>query len=592
MKTTLTIQNLRQIGWCIVLTLITGCGSSSAPEQQKETDTGTGNEPPSSQTELIKLNQIGYLTLGEKLAVIPEIASSNFSIIDTVSSETVYEGQLSDLMTWSPASDLQFKLADFSEFQTPGQYQIKVAGVVDSHEFKIGDDIYLGLHDAALRYYYYNRSSTDIVEPFAQGWPRAAGHLDMDVLVHASAASRDRPEGFSINSSKGWYDAGDYGKYVVNSGISTYTLMAAYMEFTDFYQNRDMNIPESGNAIPDILEEIKWNMDWLYTMQDIDGGVYHKLTTLDWPGHEMPIEDTRDRYVIGKTTAATLDFAALMAKGVQTYRNYESEYPQLRESWLEAAEKAWLWAVDNPQIAYQQPADVTSGHYGDSHFQDEFAWAAAELYLATQDSKYLDAFYLYHNNLDIGSWANVSTLGVSSLINHGEQLLTPEQLSGLKADLISLADVVKRQYQESEYKIAMIDSDFVWGSNSLVLNKAILGIQAYKLTSDNQYRDAALGSIAYLLGRNPTDYSFVTGFGVKTPVFPHHRISESDGIDNPVPGMVIGGPQNGKQDGCTYPSDLPAKSYLDDWCSYSTNEVTINWNAPLVYVLSALSVME
>ncbi len=93
----------------------------------------------------------------------------------------------------------------------------------------------------------------------------------------------------------------------------------------------------------------------------------------------------------------------------------------------------------------------------------------------------------------------------------------------------------------------------------------------------------------YILGRNPTGYSFVTGFGEKTPLHPHHRISQSDTVAAPVPGMLVGGPHAWQQDKCHYKSNEPTKSYSDSWCSYSTNEIAINWNAPLVYVLGALT---
>src|SRR5690606_4601775 len=139
-------------------------------------------------------------------------------------------------------------------------------------------------------------------------------HPDTEVEVHASAASADRPAGTVISAPRGWYDAGDYNKYIVNSGISTWTLLAALEHFPTFWRQRDVNIPESGDAVPDLLDEARWNLLWMLDMQDpADGGVYHKLTTLRFGGMEMPERDTARRYVVQKTTAATLDFAAVMA---------------------------------------------------------------------------------------------------------------------------------------------------------------------------------------------------------------------------------------------------------------------------------------
>ena len=134
----------------------------------------------------------------------------------------------------------------------------------------------------------------------------------------------------------------------------------------------------------------------------------------------------------------------------------------------------------------------------------------------------------------------------------------------------------------------MVADDFGWGSNSAALNKAIVLMQAYRLTDNAEYKAVASSLMTYVLGKNPTGYSFVTGFGQKPAMLPHHQASQSDGVSKPIPGMLVGGPQNGQQDGCDYPSDEPALSYADTWCSYSTNEVAINWNAPLVYMLAAL----
>ena len=131
--------------------------------------------------------------------------------------------------------------------------------------------------------------------------------------------------------------------------------------------------------------------------------------------------------------------------------------------------------------------------------------------------------------------------------------------------------------------------DFVWGSNSVATNEGILLIQAYRLTNDRKYLDYALTNLDYILGRNATGYSFVTGYGHKTPMFPHHRLSEADGIADPVPGLIVGGPNPGQQDGCkTYPSKIPDESYTDSVCSYASNEIAINWNAPAAYLAGAL----
>src|SRR5471030_2498462 len=236
------------------------------------------------------------------------------------------------------------------------------------------------------------RASLALNEKYAGKWARAEGHPDTTVLIHPSAASEKRPAGTRISSPRGWYDAGDYNKYIVNSGISTSTLLSLYEDFPAYMKTVKLNIPESGNGIPDILNEILWNLRWMLTMQDLnDGGVYHKLTNAAFDKFEMPDKATAPRYVVQKGTAATLDFAAVMAQASRIFKKFPKELPGLADSCLTQANKAWDWAVKNPDVAYNQDAmnkkfspAVTTGAYGDRIFSDEFIWAASELFVTTQ----------------------------------------------------------------------------------------------------------------------------------------------------------------------------------------------------------------
>ncbi|XQW85836.1 glycoside hydrolase family 9 protein [Thalassotalea piscium] len=585
------MNNLNRVATLILVVLLWGCGGSSNNKSEPLTSENPVSVVTSYATKsqiVIKLNQVGFLPNDKKVAIIPNVVSNVFQLISTGTNNVVFEGQLSAPLAWELSGKEEVTKADFSLFNTPGSYFLRVDGLADSNKFEINAQVYGLLHDAALKFYYYNRASQEIIAPYAGEWLRNAGHYDNQVLVHASAANTQRPTSTILSSPKGWYDAGDYGKYVVNSGISTYTLLAAYAHFPAFYQDRNIAIPESVDSIPDILNEIIWNLDWLLTMQDFDGSVYHKLTTLEWPGQEMPEEDKRDRYVIGKSTAAALNFAAVMAMASRVYQPFETSFPDKNEQWLNAAVAAWNWAVEHPKQYYQQPDDVSSGEYGDNAVNDEFAWAAAELFIATQDVNYYNQFKKYRSKARIPSWSNVGYLALSSLIMEGESILDPREYQLLKSTQLALANTIVEQSHMNGYQVAMVSSDFVWGSNGVALNKAFILMQANHSSNDIRFRSAATDLIDYILGRNPTDYSFVTGYGTKTPMHPHHRVSESDNLTNPIPGMLVGGPHRGQQDKCHYTYLTPAKSYLDDWCSFSTNEVTINWNAPLIYVLAAL----
>lgn len=536
---------------------------------------------------LLKFNQIGYLNQGQKLALIPEKSQQAFQLIALPSGQIVFKGQSSKAELWAPAGET-VSIADFTQVQSNGRYRLEVTGFTPV-ELQITAQPYAQLHDAAIKAYYFNRASQQLDPVYAGVWARPAGHPDDQVQIHASAGSASRPTGTVVQSAKGWYDAGDYNKYVVNSGISTFTLLDAWTDFKDFYSQRQWNIPESGNNIPDLLDEVLWNLDWISSMQDpADGGVYHKLTNLNFDGSVMPHQAVAPRYLVQKTTAAALNFAAVMAKASRVLSEFDKEQPGKAALFRQQAILAWQWASKNPAIIYQQPKDVSTGAYGDKHLADEFAWAAAELYLLTGEQPYRQQFFQLAQPVQTASWASVAALGYFSLAKEANRL-TPKQRQLVFSAITTVADQFVTQHQASAYKVAMVAEDFVWGSNAVAMNKAILLYKANQITAKVGYQEAMQGLVDYVLGRNPLDLSYVTGFGVKSPQHIHHRPSEADGIPTPVPGWLAGGAQPGQQDKCKYNSKLPAKSYVDDECSYASNEVAINWNAPLVYMLAAFS---
>ncbi|WP_086930473.1 glycoside hydrolase family 9 protein [Agarilytica rhodophyticola] len=569
-------------------------GATSSTPAPTSTNTPTPSSTPAANigNGLIKLNQLGFYPNANKVAVVPANATNNFALFNE-NGEQVFQGQLGTVNTW-PHSDESVRLADFSGFNTAGNYRLRIDGIPDSDTFKIDDNVHRLLNSAALKAFYYNRAGMAISAPYAGDWSRTAGHADTEVKIHASAASELRPTGTRITSPMGWYDAGDYNKYIVNSGISTYTLLAAYEHYPDYYRTQNNNIPESGNPLPDILDEVLWNLRWMLTMQDPnDGGVYHKLTTLRFSGQVLPQDADAQRYVVQKSTAAALNFAAVMAVASRIFSEFETHLPGLSEQCRTAALNAWQWAKNNPEVAYRQPSDVFTGEYASAGYRDEFAWAAAELYITLNDDSYYQQFTQYRAEPSVPSWGYTVALGYMSLLHHAQRLSGVADIASIRTSFLSFADDLRNGVNSSAFGIVMgrEASEFVWGSNAVALNQSMMLIQAFRDSGERSYADAALTNMDYILGRNGVGISFVTGFGTRSPLAIHHRPSAADSVAAPIPGFVAGGPQPGQQDGCSYPSALPAKSYLDDWCSYSTNEIAINWNAPLVYVSGALEVI-
>ncbi|WP_460615257.1 glycoside hydrolase family 9 protein [Hymenobacter seoulensis] len=558
--------------------------------------------PAQSVTDSIRLNQVGYYPGAPKLAVVTGAAGEAFALKTPDRRTTVFTGTLG-----APASGTarasSLRIADFSGCTTPGTYVLEVPGLGVSYPFQIRARVHEPAARAALKSYYYQRASVALPARYARAWNRPAGHPDSRVLVHSSAATAQRPAGTVISASRGWYDAGDYNKYVVNSGITLGTLLSLYEDFPAYSAQLKTDIPESANGLPDLLDESLWNVRWLLAMQDPqDGGVYHKLTNAGFDGMVMPTQATSPRYVVQKSTAATLDFAAVLAQASRIMRRFERQLPGLSDSCLQASMRAWHWAQQHPAVTYQQeklnrqftPA-ISTGAYGDEELQDELAWAAAELYLTTRQPQYyavLQPTLAQPGPATVPSWSQVQTLGLYSLLRFRSQLpaAVQQDLVPVRTRLLDLAEALVKAGERQPYRTIMGGevSDYNWGSNANAANQGLVLVAAYQLSRDKNYLRYALANLDYLLGRNATGYCFLTGFGTKTPQHPHQRLAEADGVAAPLPGFLVGGPNAGRQDSCQYPSRQPARAYVDDVCSYASNEVAINWNAPLVYLLVAL----
>ncbi len=549
----------------------------------------------------IQLNQVGFYIYAPKIAVLTKkVSASDFYVLTSNLKDTVFRGVLGEPVQSANSSTIT-RIADFSGVKKPGNFIIAIPGAGYSYPFKIAENIHRDAGIAVLKGYYFQRASMALDIAFAGKWQRLAGHPDTSVLIHPSASSAHRPAGTVIATAGGWYDAGDYNKYVVNSGITMGTMLSAYEDFPKYFDKLKTNIPESGNDVPDILDELIYNLRWMITMQDPDdGGVYNKCTNAVFDGMVMPGVTKAPRYVVQKGTAATLDFAAVMAQGSRIFKKYESQLPGLSDSCLSAATKAWQWAQKNPSLSYDQNTinktflpKITTGGYGDTNFDDEFFWASCELFATTKDHQYFGVIQKeMATTFKIPSWSNVHALGLYTLFRLKNKL--PDNvypvIEEVKNRFIHFADTLSKGIDQSAFKTVMGRSknDFNWGSNSNAANQAIVLINAFLITKDKKYVDGALTNLDYILGRNATGNCFVTGFGSKSPMHPHHRQSVSDGVVEPVPGLLVGGPNPGKQDKCKYGYSEPETTYSDEDCSYASNEIAINWNAPLVYLANAI----
>jgi endoglucanase len=548
----------------------------------------------------IQLNQVGFYPSAPKIAVVTgKTEATKFSVSSIDGKKVFFTSDLSEEKQ-SKNSSTVTRIADFSSFNKKGSYVLNIPGIGSSYSFRIDDNVLKEVSAAVLKAFYYFRSDIALEEKFAGKWHRSGGYPDTAVLIHSSAASEQRPKGAIISSPKGWYDAGDYNKYIVNSGITVGTILSAYEDFSSYFNKLKTNIPESNDAVPDILNEALYNIRWMLTMQDPnDGGVYHKLTNALFDGMVMPGVTKEPRYVVQKSTAATLDFTAVMAQASRIFKNFKKQLPGLSDSCLQSAQKAWAWAEKNPAVIYDQRAmnqkftpAVLTGDYGDRFLNDEWFWAGAELFTTTNDKKYFAVVdEKIKNRVGLPGWGNVAMLGYYSFIRFEKKLQdVSSTIKKMKDTVVKMADDYLSRQPSNAFLTVMGGSprDFNWGGNAFAANQGILLINAYFITKDKKYIDGALSNLDYLLGRNATNYCFVTGIGSKPPMHPHHRPSEADKIVDPIPGMLVGGPNPAQQDHCIYASKEPELSYVDSVCSYASNEIAINWNAPIVYLANAL----
>jgi endoglucanase len=513
----------------------------------------------------------------------------------------------------------------FDRFRRSGQGFRLVADGETSHAFDIDDGLYDSLRTDAFNFFYTQRSGIAIDGSLAgAAYARAAGHVGIlpnlgdSAVPCQSADSSQRAYGepwtcdYTLDAAGGWYDAGDHGKYVVNGGISTAMLLSTYERSQRAPHARrralgdgSLAIPEQGNGVPDVLDEARWELEWLLSMQvpagaPLAGMVHHKLHDSQWTALPLdPAADPLPRELHRPSTAATLNLAAAAAQGARLYRRVDFAFA---ERLLEAARRAWDAALANPALYAPGSDGSGGGSYSDSNVTDEFYWAAAELYITTGEDLYGEAVLsspLHTADVfDVGgfSWGSVAALGRLDLAT------VPNRLPGrrdVRRSVLAGADsmLALAAAQAWGQPYAPVDG-WVWGSTSQVLNNLIVLGTAYDLSGDRRYQRAAVEGADFLLGRNALNISFITGYGDVFSQNQHSRLygAQLDG-DSPHPpiGSIAGGPNSAIQDpvarellgGC-----VGQLCYVDDINSYSTNEIAINWNAPLVWVASFLADQE
>jgi endoglucanase len=548
----------------------------------------------------VRVNQHGYLASGGKRASIVDVSTQpvEWQLRDATGA-VVQTGQTTVQGDDAMSGD-HVHIADFSTVRTVANGYTLAVGNAVSAPFDILDKPYDSLRRDALEYFYHNRSGIPIEAQFVgDAYARPAGHLGVapnkgDTSVPCLPGTCD----YSLDVRGGWYDAGDQGKYVVNGAMAAWQLMDLYeRSFTrlDFEGLSDslLQIPEQHNQVPDVLDEARWEMEFLLRMQvpagkPLAGMAHHKIHDEAWTPHPtLPQNDPQPRYLHPPSTAATLNLAASAAQCARIWALWDRAFSK---QCLTAAETAWKAAAEHPNLYAPREDGVGGGPYDDTNVSDEISWAATELYATTGKSTYLP-FITTKITAAGFSWKDTGALADLTIVRLPFRFPLDRVLAARKR-VMDVADGYVRDLKKQGYPNPWLPTDgaYVWGSNSASTNSAVIIASAYDVSFKREYRDAVLESMDYLLGRNGLNQSFISGYGENASHNQHHRTwaHELDPkLPSPPPGSIAGGPNSGLQDPVAQqnlPGCPPAKCYIDEIGSYSTNEVAINWNSSLAWV--------
>ncbi len=523
----------------------------------------------------VKVNQIGYRPDDVKTVITTSKDDERFKIVKADTGETVYIGEYDPKLIFDDNVGSNLHKGDFSDFKATGDFKIISSPSGASYEFSIGEGLYDDIYKDVVLMLYNQRCGCELDVNISGDFAHKACHMQEATIYGTSD---------TIDASGGWHDAGDYGRYVVPGAKTIQDLFLAYEDYA--YTADDLGIPESGNGTPDLLDEARYELEWMLKMQDAaTGGVYHKVTAAVFPETVLAVDETDPLIVSPISAAATGDFAAVMAKASVLYADYDADFAA---KCLEASKSAYAWLEANPDAkGFWNPDDIVTGEYPDNFVTDEKLWAAAELYIATGEQKYLDGVNsLMAEKYRFGlGWADIGAYALYDLIKAENVDATVKEAA--KTVFLEKADKYLASCKTNAFFMGL--SAYNWGSNMDVAQNGEMLLMANKISPNPEYVEYAQKHRDYIFGVNGVGYCYVTGYGDNTPVSTHHRPSQVLGTT--MPGMLVGGANENLEDPYAQavlwgmPGSL---CYVDNEQSFSCNEITIYWNSPLIYLMTGL----
>lgn len=564
------------------------------------------------ETAFIRINQLGYLPSGLKIAVwgnLENIPVSSFQLIDSATGKTVYTASAGKAFGSYGPFQQSYRL-DFSAYKTPGAYYLR-AGKAQSPVFRIAADVYNGAADFCLRYLRQQRCGFN---PFLKD----SCHTRDGYTLYGPM-----PDSTYIDAVGGWHDASDYLQYSTTSANTAYHLLAAYRDFPAvFSDHHDANGLTGGNNVADVLDEAKWGLDWLLKMHPKEDWLFNQIADdRDHRGMRIPALDSfygrgveRPVYFCSGEpqvqgvkykkmnrsdgVASTAGkFASTFALGYSLLREQDAAYAK---ELLKRAGWAYRLGVQKPGV--QQTASVLSPYiYAEDNWTDDMELAAAQLYRVTRKSSFLQEGHQYAMKEPVTPWLGADTANHYQwypFINIGHYELAKQSKGDQRQQLVRYYKTgIDKVWQKAKQNAFYRGVPFIWCSNNLTTSFAIQCYWYQQLSGDRTYAALAQANVDWLFGCNPWGTSMVFGLPASgdTPVDPHSAFTHLKNY--PIDGGLVDGPVYGNiyrnligirlmepDEYAAFQSSLVV--YHDDYGDYSTNEPTMDGTASLIYLLA------
>lgn len=526
----------------------------------------------------VRVNHLGYAPNNQKRCVFTYQPGDFFKVVKNDTNEVVYVGAVKKEVRNELTGEMNY-YGDFTNVMEPGIYHIEAAFIGRSPDFIIANGLYKDVFKDALRFMSIQRCGYVLNPELFNEYSHPSCH-------HGEGRYFDMPDQVA-DVSGGWHDAGDYGRYVQTGVKALNDLFIAYLNNPESFSD-DMQIDESGNGIPDILDEAKVEVSWLMKMQSSWGEVYSKAVSAEIPGDIAPQDDKQQVNILTGETTATGDFVGAMALSSMIYQDID---PDFSKQCLEKAKLSWDYLRNDATSVVTQtnPPEINAGLYRDNNDNDERFYASIAMYLASDDTKYLDyakEIFAKDNKCVLGTnYTNVGTYGAYLYLT--SDVKKDSFYEDIKKVVLEEADKIVNVVKNDGYNTSV--TSYSWGSNGDIVNNGIMLVMAYKISDNQEYQQMAVEQLNYLFGKNALDRTFVTGYGRNYPTEPHHRLTHVRNLS--LKGALVGGCDGNREDNITNkidPSVPSAKVYADNYLSFASNEVAIYWNSALINLIAML----